>query len=234
VSAFSIHIRAERSHRRRTIDEFAHDKTVSAGRLRRPAWTASVRLIGHRLNRAIEHFEELRVVQLDALSFDTVLLLHGLGHDIVSDCRLRVAHTRRYNLYDPNAVCNLEPFMLELHASIISEDMTIARLSLEAPETQEERETGLSARPDLNADQGMIFLFKPAQPARIWMKDAQIPLDIIFLGEELTIESIVHGAPPGTETMYWAPRFVEGVLEIAAGAAATLGLSVGDRVQIER
>lgn len=130
-------------------------------------------------------------------------------------------------------MCNLGKYMRQLHASIIAGSKTIARLSLEAPDTQEERETGLSGRTELNTDQGMIFLFEPAQPARVWMRDAQIPLDIIFLGEGLSIEKIVHGAPPGTEIMYWAPRFVEGVLEIAAGASAALGLSVGDRVQID-
>lgn len=105
-----------------------------------------------------------------------------------------------------------------------------ARFQVEIAATQAEQKRGLMFRKVLASDRGMLFVYKRPQPAAFWMKNTLIPLDIIYIRPDGKILSIVRNARPHDETPLPAGGLVLGVLEIAGGRAAQLGVLPGDRV----
>jgi uncharacterized protein len=102
---------------------------------------------------------------------------------------------------------------------------------VEVADTDAEREQGLMWRKSLAPDQGMLFDFKTPRPVAFWMKNTLIPLDMIFIQPDGTILSIAANTVPHDETPVPSGGAVLGVLEIAGGRAAELGLLPGDKVR---
>jgi uncharacterized membrane protein (UPF0127 family) len=102
---------------------------------------------------------------------------------------------------------------------------------VEDADTYQRRETGLMCRTVLSADRGMLFDFRgPTDDVAFWMKNTLIPLDIVFIRPDGTVLSIARNARPLDETPLPAGGAIRGVLEIAGGRAAQIGLMPGDRV----
>lgn len=67
-------------------------------------------------------------------------------------------------------------------------------------QTEEDQSRGLSGLNDLPDNEGMLFEFKEPDEVSFWMKDTLIPLDIVFINENLKVIS-VHQGVPNTEDM---------------------------------
>lgn len=101
---------------------------------------------------------------------------------------------------------------------------------VEIADDEEERQQGLMYRTSLAPDAGMLFEWTvPAQRA-FWMKNTYIPLDIIYIGVNGRILSIAAMTKPFDETPIPSQGAALGVLEIAGGRAAELGIDIGDQV----
>lgn len=61
--------------------------------------------------------------------------------------------------------------------------------------TEEERIKGLQGVTELKDDEGMLFFFEEPQTVGFWMKDTKVPLDIIFINEDMEVISVYHGEP---------------------------------------
>ncbi|MEQ8433080.1 MAG: DUF192 domain-containing protein [Oceanicaulis sp.] len=107
----------------------------------------------------------------------------------------------------------------------------LTQLKVEIAQSQAEKETGLSSRRSLAPGAGFYLQSRPAAPARLWMRDALIALDIVFIGVDNVVTGVIQAAPPGGERMYWSPGFVSGVVELTAGDAARLRLTAGARIE---
>ncbi len=92
------------------------------------------------------------------------------------------------------------------------------------------RAQGLMNRPFLPADRGMLFEFDREAPVSFWMKNTYIPLDMIFISRTGVVTNIVEKAEPLSERVIPSGPPCLGVLELNGGAAASIGLKVGDRV----
>ncbi len=106
-------------------------------------------------------------------------------------------------------------------------------------DTKEKQHVGLSHHQQLLPNQGMLFPFTPAQPATFWMKDMQMPIDLIWIRDSRVIG--IEKNLPIPETMgttplpTWAsPVPIDAVLEISAGSATSLGITIGDPVIWQR
>lgn len=66
-------------------------------------------------------------------------------------------------------------------------------------ETDQDQEKGLQNVKSLPENEGMLFIFNEPQEVDFWMKDTEIPLDIIFIDEELTVISVKQGIPGSEE-----------------------------------
>ena len=90
-------------------------------------------------------------------------------------------------------------------------------------------------RTSLADDRGMLFPFPNPQPARFWMKNTLIPLDIVFIHKGV-VKYIQVATPPCTKDpcpSYGPNTLIDTVLELRSGRSAELGLKVGDSVKIE-
>lgn len=99
---------------------------------------------------------------------------------------------------------------------------------LEVATTPEEQAQGLMFRTQLPGDRGMLFNFEEPRVARFWMKNTLIPLDIIFLRQG-RVKHILANVPPCKADpcpVYSPLTEVDQVLELKAGQAKTLGLTV--------
>ena len=104
------------------------------------------------------------------------------------------------------------------------------RFTVEIARTEEEQARGLMFRPEIGADEGMIFPFDPPRPASFWMKNTMTSLDLLFVRADGTIARIAADATPYSLDSISVGEPVAAVLEIAGGRAAELGIASGDVV----
>ena len=104
--------------------------------------------------------------------------------------------------------------------------------SVEMALTPEQQEIGLMMRPSVPSDGGMLFdMGLPPQVARFWMCNTIASLDMVFIKPDGTIDSIIENAVPQSLAEDSSHGPVRGVLELAAGTTARLGIRVGDKVR---
>jgi uncharacterized protein len=107
-------------------------------------------------------------------------------------------------------------------------------LNVEVADTEAKREQGLMFRRSLSDDHGMIFLFDGEHEITMWMKNTYIPLDMIFIGNDWRIRHIAYDAEPFSTDVISSMRPASRVLEIGAGQAKKLGVSIGDSVALQK
>lgn len=115
--------------------------------------------------------------------------------------------------------------------TVTTADGRVHRFTVEVARTSAEQARGLMFRTELADDAGMIFPFAPPKPASFWMKNTVIPLDIIFVRPDGSIESIAANTVPYSLDPVQSGEVVGAVLELAGGRAAALGIAAGDRVE---
>lgn len=93
--------------------------------------------------------------------------------------------------------------------------------------TEEERIKGLQGVTELKDDEGMLFFFKEPQTVGFWMKDTKVPLDIIFISEDMEVISVYQGEPENENIA--EEDNVKFVLEVNQGS----GIEEGDELDIE-
>ena len=129
------------------------------------------------------------------------------------------------------AHCGQRPQSLRTEPLQIATAQGVARFTVEIADTGRTREIGLMCRTHMAANRGMLFDFKRPQFVQFWMKNTLIPLDMLFIGPDGRVVTIVANAKPMDQTPVPQPAVVAlGVLEIAGGRAAALGIASGDKV----
>ena len=66
--------------------------------------------------------------------------------------------------------------------------------------------------------------------SRMWMKNTLVPLDMVFIRADGTIDSILEDAVPHSLRVLSSHGPVAATLELAGGTTARLGIVVGDKV----
>lgn len=98
------------------------------------------------------------------------------------------------------------------------------RFSVEVARTTQEQARGLMGRTALAPDAGMVFPFEPEKYASFWMKDTLIPLDMLFVRRDGTLDRIAENTVPESLEPVASGGEVAAVLELAGGTAARLGI----------
>ncbi len=107
--------------------------------------------------------------------------------------------------------------------------------SVEIAQTEEQRMKGLMFRENFPEDAGMLFIFDEPGMHGFWMKNTLIPLDMIWLDDDMRVVYIEENALPCKEEpcpVYFSGSSARYVLELNAGIARKIGLKVQDCVQI--
>ena len=103
---------------------------------------------------------------------------------------------------------------------------------LEVADTPEERRRGLMGRESLGEDRGMLFVFQSERTLSFWMRNTLIPLDILFVDEDLVVVDVqtmrpeheAAGGPLPTHTSAAPARYA---IEVNEGMAAECGIGPG-------
>lgn len=114
--------------------------------------------------------------------------------------------------------------------AIVSADAT-HEFSVEVANDPDEIAFGLMERDSIDADKGMLFDFNPPREPAMYMKNTRIPLDMLFIAVDGSIEMIARNTVPGSLRTISPGVPVRAVLELKGGQAATLGIQPGDEVQ---
>jgi len=106
----------------------------------------------------------------------------------------------------------------------IAADGRTHRFDVEVARSEEAQQKGLMFRTELPQDGGMLFPFVKPKIASFWMKNTLIPLDMIFIRSDGSIDRIAENTIPESLEPVVSGGEVVAVLELAGGTAARLDL----------
>ena len=106
--------------------------------------------------------------------------------------------------------------------------------------TPAERTQGLSGRPSMRADRGMLFVYKDDGARAFWMPDMHFPLDMVWIRADCTVAGVTADVPnPPLDTprdqleLYPSAGMVRFILELNAGQASMHGIEPGGVVKFD-
>lgn len=88
-------------------------------------------------------------------------------------------------------------------------------------------------RESMNENHGMLFLFEELDEHAIWMRNVEVPLDIIWIDENRRIQHIYSEAPPCLDLpcpTYKSPLNSLYVLELKGGSVTRSNIQVGQKL----
>ncbi len=103
---------------------------------------------------------------------------------------------------------------------------------VEIADTAAARTRGLMHRETLPARHGMWFDFGRAQAVTMWMKNTQLPLDMLFVDASGRVISIAKDTVPGSLARIESRGAARYVLEINAGEAARFAVTAGAQARL--
>jgi hypothetical protein len=106
--------------------------------------------------------------------------------------------------------------------------------------TLAEKEKGLSEKPSLCPNCGLLFFFDQPGIYPFWMRKMRFDIDILWIKGSQVVD-ITYGARKPAKEEFDAPRTIyqsqvpiDKVLEVNAGWATAKGIKVGDEVKIQQ
>jgi uncharacterized protein len=125
-------------------------------------------------------------------------------------------------------------FCCRCYAQQLTKEVCLQNIcvSAEIADTVSKRTQGLMFIKTLPDNQGMLFVFEREDSYSFWMKNMQIPLDIIWIDKDERIVDIKTNVPPCKESCQgMVPRDkAQYVLEVNAGFAERNNVRVRDKV----
>ncbi|MCL5043491.1 MAG: DUF192 domain-containing protein [Gammaproteobacteria bacterium] len=116
---------------------------------------------------------------------------------------------------------------------LVRVDLAGKNFHLEYVADPESRRQGLMGRDSLAADGGMLFDFPQGTQPRIWMRNMQISLDLLFVDNHGRVVDIYQQVPPCLSMpceVYPASQPLRFVIEVPAGTVEALQLESGMQV----
>lgn len=113
----------------------------------------------------------------------------------------------------------------------------LGRLRVAIAETYRQKYTGLSKTERLPADRGMLFVYDEPGDHTYVMRGMSFGIDIVYVDSDGTITRIHHAPepPPGADgESFRYPGYGQYVLEANLNWTTRHGVTVGDRVEIDR
>lgn len=108
-----------------------------------------------------------------------------------------------------------------------------AKIAVEVADTDKERTQGLSGRPSLPRDRGMLFVFSSKNRYSFWMKEMKFPLDFIWIDKDKVVDLTPNVPYPknGESPVSIIPKVpVDKVLEVNAGVIDSSQVKIGDQL----
>lgn len=115
-----------------------------------------------------------------------------------------------------------------------SSGQTIQTIDIEIAENDLDRAQGLMWRKSMEPSQGMLFIMDAMEEQSFWMLNTYIPLDIIFVDENLKIVKIREFTEPQSLEPVTSELPAQYVVEVNAGFCEQHEIQEGDRIQFTR
>jgi uncharacterized protein len=108
-------------------------------------------------------------------------------------------------------------------------------VNVEIADSTAERAQGLMFREFLDDKSGMLFVFDNVDFHSFWMKNTLIPLDMIFISEDLEIVDIIYAEPCETEQCrgYKPEKAAKYVLEVNGNFTIKNYIEIGNKITIK-
>ena len=107
-----------------------------------------------------------------------------------------------------------------------------SEITLEVVRSDEDKAQGLSGKPYIDDDYGMLFTYSRTGKRSFWMNEMNFPIDIIWVenGEVVGLSQNVEVYDEGEVNRVEADVYSDQVIEVAAGYCGRHGVEVGDEV----
>ncbi len=105
-------------------------------------------------------------------------------------------------------------------------------IQVEIADTPEKRAEGLMFIDSMEENHGMLFVFEEVNEISFWMKNTLIPLDIIFVNENLEIIHIHENATPESEKLIYSQKPIKYVIEVNGGFTNSRDIKIGHKIKI--
>jgi uncharacterized protein len=102
--------------------------------------------------------------------------------------------------------------------------------TVEIASTRRQHTQGLMFRRRMDANAGMLFVYRREAPVSMWMRNTYIPLDMLFVRADGKIAHIAQRTTPHSLQTISSTEPVKSVLELNAGTVARLKIRIGDQV----
>ncbi len=134
-----------------------------------------------------------------------------------------------------NGVCTVPPGISgdvkAREAELILENGTVIYLEVMSSLFQTAR--GMMCRLKMASGFGMWFIEQTQKPQHFWMKNTNIPLDMVFINEDFMVVGVIENAEPMSLESRGVLEPSRYVLELNAGDAAKYNLKFGSRVKFK-
>ncbi len=110
-------------------------------------------------------------------------------------------------------------------------DSIVASLDIEIADDDYQIQTGLMYRKSMKMNHGMLFIFKYENILSFYMKNTEIPLDIIYLNSSKKVVAISQNTKPFDKTSLSSTAPALYVLEVNAGLTKQWNIMPGDRIE---
>lgn len=119
----------------------------------------------------------------------------------------------------------------------VRHDMMLAMphgtMTVEVADTKSSRELGLSGRPGMTDEEGLLFVFDTPGRYGFWMKDMTFPLDIIWINQNGVVVEVERGVKPESyPKTFMNASPASYVLELSAGMAEKQGIYIGSKIKM--
>ena len=122
-----------------------------------------------------------------------------------------------------------QPTLRSVALTIVGADGGRHEFSVEVAQTERQQQIGLMFRTKVAANAGMLFPWPQPMKSQRWMENTLVPLDMVFIKTDGTIDSIAENTVPKSLAVVSSDGVVASTLELQGGLTAKLGISVGDR-----
>jgi uncharacterized membrane protein (UPF0127 family) len=106
-------------------------------------------------------------------------------------------------------------------------------VTLEVVSTPAKIQRGLMHRRHLAPKRGMLFVFSSERVRSFWMKNTLIPLDMLFVKEDMTIAGIQRDTVPLSLESRSVSIPAQYVIEVNGGFTARHGIEAGSRIVLK-
>lgn len=109
-------------------------------------------------------------------------------------------------------------------------DNTKAKIDIEIADTDYDRQLGLMFRKRMEENQGMLFIFPSETVQSFWMRNTNIPLDMVFINNQQKIVTIHKNTETLSDRPYPSTAPAKYVIEVNAGFTERHNILTGDKV----